>query len=155
MLAPVLGFLLGVTVFGLLASTGSLAARSGRLLQDLVRPGLAYGGVGLVVGIAALMGGIILVASIDRHLTKRSGARTALAALGAAGGVLVLGFVFAIAQWSNGAGSWATLIIGFSAAIAFAAGVVAAILVNRAERQSQRVRPQRVEHPSPSPWTDF
>lgn len=153
--APVLGFLLGVSVFGLMAATASPEARSGRLIEYLVRSGLAYGGVGLLVGIAALLGGIIVVGSMDRHLTKPSGSRTALASLGAAGGVLVLGIVFATVQWSNGAGGWATVIIGFSVALAIAAGIVAAVLVHRAERQSERIRPAPVEHPRASAWTEF
>ena len=43
LMAPVLGFLLGATVFGLVAMTGNPEARSHQMVAYLVRSGLAYG----------------------------------------------------------------------------------------------------------------
>ncbi|WP_104083945.1 hypothetical protein [Cryobacterium sp. Y11] len=104
---------------------------------------------------AAVLDGIILVAFVDRHLAKSSGLRATAAAFGAAGGVLILGIVFATWRWAIGVGSCAFLIVGFSVALAVAAGIVAAILVHRAERRSEHAGPERVEHPLPSAWADF
>ncbi|WP_104176560.1 hypothetical protein [Cryobacterium sp. Y50] len=42
LIAPVLGFLLGVTLFGLIAMTGNPEARSGQMVAYLARSGLAY-----------------------------------------------------------------------------------------------------------------
>ena len=153
LMAPVVGFLLAV-VFGLVNLAGNPRARTGQTIEDIVRAILAFGAAGLVVGIAALIGGIILVACVDRQLAKSSGTRAALAALGAAGGVLILGIVFATVQGVIGEG-WAYLIITFTVVLAIAAGIVAAFLVYRAERRSERTRPERVEHPLPSAWVEF
>uniref|UniRef100_UPI001E61174D hypothetical protein n=1 Tax=Cryobacterium sp. Y50 TaxID=2048286 RepID=UPI001E61174D len=115
----------------------------------------AYGFFGFMVAIAALTGGVLLIASSDRHLAKSAGSRTALAALGATGGVLVLGIVFATVQWAIGANGWAYLLVMFTVALAIAAGIVAAFLVYRAERRSERTQPERARHPLPSAWVDF
>ena len=155
LMAPVLGFLLGATVFGLVAMTGNPEARSHQMVAYLVRSGLAYGFFGLVVSIAALIGGVLLVASSDRHLAKSSGTRIARAGLGASGGVLALGIVCATVQWAIGASGWAYLLVMFTVALAITAGIVAAFLVHWTERRSERARPERVEHPLPSAWVDF
>ncbi|TFD51658.1 hypothetical protein E3T46_08225 [Cryobacterium sp. Hh11] len=154
LVAPVIGFLLGAAVVGVMSLGSNPQARAGQTIEGVVRAILGFGAVGLVVSIAALVGGVVLVGCLDRHLAKSSGARTALAALGAAGGVLVLGIVFATVQGIIGAG-WAYLIITFTVALAIAAGIAAAFLVHRAERRSERTRPERVEHPLPSAWVDF
>ena len=155
LIAPAVGFLFGAVVFGLVTMTGNPQARTGQTIRDLAVAVLTYGTIGLVISLAALTGGVVVVAGIDRRLTKSSGARTALAAFGAAGGVLILGVVFAIVQWAIGDGGWAYLIVILSVALAIAAGIVAAILVYRVERRSERTRPQPVEHPLPSAWVDF
>ena len=154
LLSPAVGFLLGAVVIGLVYLAGNPWARTHQTLENFVVAVLSVGTIGLVVGIAALLGGFVVVACIDRQLAKSSGTRTALAAVGAAGGVLLLGIVFATVQGVLAVG-WASLIIGLSVALAIAAGVVAAILVYWAERKSQRIRPERVEHPLPSAWVDF
>ena len=155
LVAPVVGFLLGAVVFGVVFLGGSSWARNGQNLEGVVRSGLASGFIGLVVAIAALIGGVLLVASTDRQLAKASGTRTALAALGASGGVLVLAIVFATVQWALGASGWIYLLVMFTVALAIAAGIVAAFLVHWAERRSERTRPGRVKHPLPSAWVDF
>jgi cytochrome bd-type quinol oxidase subunit 2 len=155
LMALVIGFLLGAVVFGVVYLGGSPWARDGQNLEAVMRPVLSFGTVGLVVASAALIGGYVLVASTDRQLAKASGTRTALAALGASGGVLVLGIVFATVQWAIGASGWTYLLVMFTVALAIAAGIVAAFLVHRAERRSERTRPGRVEHPLPSAWVDF
>ena len=155
LIAPVLGSLLGAVVFGLMNLAGNPRARTGHKIEDIVRAVLSFGSAGLVVAIAALIGGIILVACADRQLAKSSGTRTALAALGAAGGVMILGIVFATVQWVIGDGVWGYLLVLFSVALAIAAGIVSAILVYRAERRSERTPSEAVQHPLPSPWVEF
>ncbi len=153
-MAPVLGFLLGAAVFGVMAMGGNSQTRSGTTVESVARAVLGFGSVGLAVSLAALIGGIMMVACIDPHLAKTSGARTAWAALGAASGVLVLGIVFATVQGRVG-DNWASLIVSFTVVLAIVAGIVAAFLVYRAERRSERIRPARVEHPLPGAWLEF
>ena len=154
LLAPVLGFLLGAAVLGVMVVGGNPQARAGQTIESVARAVLSLGSVGLAVSLAALIGGIIMIACVDRHLAKTSGARAAWAALGAAGGVLVLGTVFATVQGII-SDSWAYLIITFTLMLAAAAGIVAAFLVYRADRRSERTPPTRVEHPLPSAWVEF
>ncbi|WP_104129961.1 hypothetical protein [Cryobacterium sp. N21] len=154
LLAPVLGFLLGTAVLGVMTMGGNPQARAGQTIEGVVRSVLGFGSVGLAVSIAALIGGVVLVACVDRQLEKTSGARSAWAALGAASGVLVLGIVFATVEGVIGEG-WAYLIITFTLVLAAAAGIVAAFLVYRMERRSERIPPTRVEHPLPSAWVEF
>ena len=155
LMAPVVGFLLGAVVFGVLYLGSSPRARTGLSLEAIARPVLSFGAVGLLVGTAALAGGFVLVGWLDRHLAKSSGARTLLAALGAACGVLVLGTACATVLWAIGASGWAYLLVMSTVVLAIAAGIAAAFLVHRAERRSERARPARVEHPLPSAWVDF
>ncbi|MDJ0376498.1 hypothetical protein [Cryobacterium sp. PH31-L1] len=154
LLAPVIGFLLAAVVFVVMALGGNAWIRSGASVESVARAILFFGSVGLAVSLAALIGGIIVVACVDRPLEKTSGARTASAALGAASGVLVLGIVFATVQGTIGE-SWAYLIITFTLVLAAAAGIVAALLVYRAERRSERPPPTRGEHPLPRAWVEF
>lgn len=154
LMAPAIGFLLGAGVVGVMALGGNPQARAGETIDGALRAVLGFGAVGLVVSIAALLGGVVLVGCVDRHLVKSSGARAAWAALGAASGVLVLGIVFATVQGLFGEG-WAYLIITFTLTLAIAAAIVAAFLVYRADRRNERDRPARVEHPLPSAWEDF
>ena len=150
LVAPVIGFLLGAGVFGVIALGGNPYIRTGQSAGGVVAAILAYGAVGLVVSGAALIGGFVLVGCLDRHLTKSSGTRTALAALGAAGGVLTVGIVLE----TVGNSGWSYLLVIISLVVATVAGSVAAILVYRAERR-ERTRPGRVAHPLPSAWVDF
>ncbi|WP_104199742.1 hypothetical protein [Cryobacterium sp. Y29] len=154
LVAPVIGFLLGAGVFGVIALGGNPFTRTGQSAGDVVRAILNYGAVGLVVSGAALIGGFVLVGCLDRHLTKSSGTRTALAALGAAGGVLILEIVLAIVPETVGNSGWSYLLVIISLVVASVAGSVAAILVHWAERR-ERTRPDRVAHPLPSAWVDF
>ena len=150
LVAPVIGFLLGAGVFGVIALGGNPYTRTGQSAGDVVRAILNSGAVGLVVSGAALIGGFVLVGCLDRHLTKSSGTRTALAALGAAGGVLTVGIVLE----TVGNSGWSYLLVIISLVLASVAGSVAAILVHWAERR-ERTRPDRVAHPLPSAWVDF
>ena len=154
LIAPIIGFLLGAGVFGVMAIGGNPHTRAGQTIGDVVRAILAYGAVGLVVSVAALIGGYVLVACLDRHLTTSSNTRTVLAALGAAGGVLIVGIVLAVVLEMIGDGGWSYLLVIFSVVLAFAAGIVAAILVCRAERRD-RTRPGRIEHALQSARVDF
>ncbi|TFD70597.1 hypothetical protein [Cryobacterium sp. Hb1] len=154
LVAPVIGFLLGAGVFGVIALGGNPYTRTGQSAGGVVSAILAYGAVGLVVSGAALIGGFVLVGCLDRHLTKSSGTRTVLAALGAAGGVLTMGIVLVIVSETMRNGGWSYLLVIISLVVATVAGSVAAILVYRAERR-ERTRPGRVAHPLPSAWEDF
>ena len=154
LVAPVIGFLLGAGVFGVIALGGNPYTRTGQSAGGVVRATLAYGAVGLVVSGAALIGGFVLVGCLDRHLTTSSGTRTVLAALGAAGGVLMVGIVLGIVLGTIGNGGGSYLLVIISLVVASVAGSVAAILVYRAERR-ERTRPGRVAHPLPSAWEDF
>ncbi|TFD58887.1 hypothetical protein E3T39_10990 [Cryobacterium suzukii] len=154
LIAPVIGFLLGAGVFGVMAMGGNPHTRTGQTIGDVVPAILAYGALGLAVSIAALIGGFVLVGCLDRHLTKSSDTRTVLTALGAAGGVMIVGIVLAIVQETTGDDSWSYLLLLFSVVLAIVAGIVAAVLVCWAERR-ERTGPERVEHPLPSAWVDF
>ena len=154
LIAPVIGFLLGAVVFGVLSTGGPLWTWSGATVASVARAAFGFGVVGLAVSLAALIGGIVVVACIDRQLTGSSSSRTLCAAFGAAGGVLVLGIVFATVQGLTGE-NWAYLIVCFTVVLAILAGIIAAILVHRAERLSERTRPTRAEHPLPSAWSEF
>ncbi|MBG6214917.1 MAG: hypothetical protein LH475_10820 [Cryobacterium sp.] len=136
--APIVGFLLASAVAVVMTNGGS--GETEFRFWFVVRSMANYGVIGLVIAVTALLGGLAAVAGFDRHLTKSSRARTILAAVGAMGGVVLLSGVIGIVLSMLDDGLYAGVTITFGAFFGVAAGVVAAVMVHYAERQSRPAR---------------
>jgi hypothetical protein len=133
--APVVGFLLAAVVAVVMTNGGS--GETDYRFWFVVRSMANYGVIGLIIGVSALLGGLVAVALFDRQLLKSSRARTMVAALGATVGVVLLAAVVAIVLASLDDGVYAGVTIAFGVVLGVPAGIVAAVMVNYAERQSR------------------
>ncbi len=133
--APSVGFLIAAIVAIAMTNAGSGEAEY--RFWFVVRSMANYGVIGFVIGAAALLGGLAAVASFDRQLTRSTRVRTALAALGATVGVVLLSVVVAIVLSVMDAGAYSGITIALGAVFGVAASVVAAVMVLYAERQSR------------------
>jgi len=134
--APVVGFLLAAVVAVVMTNGGS--GETEYRFWFVVRSMANYGVIGLVIGAAALLGGLAAVAVFDRRLVKSVRARTALAAVGATAGVILLSAVIATVLALLDDGVYAGITITFGVVLGVPAGIVAAVMVLYAERLSRK-----------------
>ena len=131
--APIVGFLLaaGAAVVMTNAGSGETEFRFWFVVLSMAN----YGVIGLVIGAAAMFGGLAIVAMFDRHLTKSRRLRTFLAAFGATVGVLLLSVGVAVALTMMDDAAYAGITIAFGLVFGLAASVVAAVMVLYADRK--------------------
>ena len=140
-----LGLFLGAALFGVLAVSGNSEWRRYLTAEEVLRSTGTFGGVGLLVALAATVGGWAAVALLDRRLEKRPRTRVSMAAAGAAAGTVVLGLLAGILDMAQGSGYWVGLVF-ISLVLALAAATAAALLVSSAERH-HRSAPAAAECP--------
>ena len=133
--APIVGFLLAAVVAVVMTDAGS--GETEFRFWFVVRSMANYGVIGLIIGAAAMLGGLSTVAIVDRQCTKSRRVRTTAAAFGATGGVLLLSIVVAIALTMLDDGLYAGITIAFGLAFGAAASVVASVMVRYAERHNR------------------
>ena len=133
--APIVGFLLAAVVAVVMTDAGS--GETEFRFWFVVRSMANYGVIGLIIGAAAMLGGLSTVAIMDRQLTKSRRMRTTAAAFGAMGGVLLLSIAVAIVLTMLDDGLYAGLTIAFGLAFGAAASVVAAVMVRYADRNNR------------------
>jgi hypothetical protein len=151
------GFLLGVAVFGAFLVSGNPDWRADLTVVSILQQSAVYGAIGLIVALAATIGGWVCVALFDRQLQKQPSSRAALAAVGAASGTLVLGLALAVVDYASGFTSW-SILLPIIFVLAIAAAVAAALLVSRAEAHSPITKSKALAKPKEAQearWVDF
>lgn len=143
--APVVGFLLAAVVAVVMTNGGS--GETDYRFWFVVRSMANYGVIGLVIAATAMLGGLAGVALFDRHLTKSSRVRTAIAAVGATVGVALLAGIIALVLAMMDDGVYAGITLTFGLVLGVPAGVVAAIMVRYAEWRSRPAKPRRSATP--------
>ena len=133
--APAVGFLLAALVAVVMTDAGS--GETDFRFWFVVRSMANYGVIGLVIGAAALLGGLAAMAMADRHLTKSRRLRTTAAAIGAMGGVLLLSAVMAAVLAMMDGGLYVGITIVFGLVFGAASSVAAALMVLYADRPNR------------------
>lgn len=151
-MAPVLGFLVGVALWAATDLSRSRPYRSALDFHDACGAALTFGVIGTVVAGSALAGGWSFVAARDRGLTHSPSERSFLASVGAVLGLLVLAVaVGLVIGFANGFVWYGLFVVCIPVSVVTA--VTAGTLVALADRRHRRA--PALEHVAPSPWTDF
>ncbi|RLQ81035.1 hypothetical protein D9V28_14900 [Mycetocola zhadangensis] len=133
--APFLGFAISAGLFQFVVLTSAIGWQAQISLAEAFRSILTWGLIGVVVAVAALIGGMTAVALVDRRLQRAAIVRVSWAGVGAGMAVLteciVFGFVVSDSGWPLG-------YVMFGVIAGIVAATTAATLVNRAERRAAR-----------------
>ena len=143
--APLIGFVISAGLFQFVVLTSAIGRQAQTSVAEVLRSVLTWGLIGVIVAVAALVGGVIAVALADRRLRRAAIIRVSWAGIGAGLAVLaasiVLGLVVSDSSWSVG-----YVVFGTIASVVSA--ITAATLVNRAEQRAARARERTVDDPS-------